>query len=102
LSSGVFVDPEGRGFCCWSNGAQWRDARVGRIDDAASVANFGAADGDDVGAVAIGFFLTNAGDSHKLRDSFGTGDDEIVEDAVREDHESRLACFGGFDFAPVT
>ena len=74
---------------------------VGRIDDAALVAGFGSTDGDDVGAEAIGFFLAYAGDGQKLRDSFGAGDDEIVEDAVGEDHEGGFAGFGGFVFAPL-
>ena len=63
--------------------------------------SFGAAESDDVGAVAVGFFGTDSGDSVEFGDCLGTCDDEVVKDAVAEDDEGGFAGFCGFGFAPV-
>ncbi len=63
--------------------------------------SFGAAEGDDVGAVAVGFVGAYAGDGAEFGEGFGSGDDEVLEDGVAEDDEGGFAGFGGFGFAPV-
>ena len=61
----------------------------------------GAAESDDVGAVAVGFFRADAGDGVEFGEGGGARDDEIVKDAVAEDDEGGFAGFCGFGFAPV-
>ena len=62
--------------------------------------SFGAAEGDDVGAVAVGFVGADAGDGVEFGDGGGTRDDEVVKDGVAEDDEGGFAGFCGFGFSP--
>ena len=62
--------------------------------------DFGAADGDDVGAVAVGFFGADAGDGVECRDCCRACDDEVVKDVVAEDDEGGFAGFCSFGFSP--
>ena len=60
----------------------------GRIDDAA--VSFGAAEGDEMCAVAVGFFGAYAGDGEEFGDGLGAGDGEVVEDASEKTMKAGL------------